>query len=129
MPYEPPPAPARSYTVKEAASILRIHPNVVSKKLKEGAIRGVKGKGQWLIAQDEIDRLVLLRFELNANYLSLEAAAERLRVHYQTVWTWLADGRLKAHQDPLSHGGKYFLALKEIETLRRLKIGHDKHIA
>lgn len=39
------------YTVKEVAAILRIHPNVLSKKLNSGDIHGRKERGVWQISQ------------------------------------------------------------------------------
>lgn len=104
------------YTVPEAACILRIHPHVLSKKLHAGEILGAKINGKWTIGQAELTRLRRLRFELQpAAYVPLREAAHRLNVHYQTLLTWLADGKLPAHRDPLSHGKQYFIPQQMME--------------
>lgn len=117
---QPPDAPGadHEYTVQEAACILRIHPHVLSKKLHAGEILGAKINGKWRIGQAELTRLRRLRFELQpTEFVPLREAAHRLNVHYQTLLTWLAEGKLPAHRDPLSHGKQLFIPQQKIERL------------
>jgi len=51
--------------VREVAKLLHIKPDTVRIKLRSGQIRGFKAKGShlWLIAEEEVKRIVYDRWE------------------------------------------------------------------
>ena len=48
----------RPFTVREAATFLKVHIHTILKMVKEGNIKAVKIGREWRISQEEIDRLL-----------------------------------------------------------------------
>lgn len=48
----------KTFTPKELSTILHMHPKTVQEKIRKGEIKGVKLGKQWIVTEEEVERLL-----------------------------------------------------------------------